>query len=144
MMSDVTQHNPDMLRYVREDAQLSVQDMAARLQVHPDTIRAWESGVPIPQPMMKRWAAETRRSINVFFLVKRPDFVHVPETIADLEKCLREWPPETSLEWLCNEQKAWRVVVSAQPRHRAERIVIDVMTAPPPEVTHDDRPCRYA
>ena len=61
--------NKDVLRWARERAGLSVEDVAARLKKEADTLAAWEEGTDTPTFRQLEKLAETiyQRPIALFF-----------------------------------------------------------------------------
>ncbi|MBD3175143.1 MAG: ImmA/IrrE family metallo-endopeptidase [Armatimonadia bacterium] len=78
--------NPDLLRWAREAADLTAEEMARHLRVHPDAVAAWEAGETGPTfRQLEKYAAKTQRSVAVFYLPVPPveppppqDFRHLP------------------------------------------------------------------
>ncbi|MDE0103547.1 MAG: XRE family transcriptional regulator [Bryobacterales bacterium] len=82
---------PEMIRWVREDADLSIEDAARKAQVRESAVRDWEAGTSQPTirqlPLLGNAAG---RPLAIFFLAEPPwnftalsDFRSLPGTLAD-------------------------------------------------------------
>jgi len=79
--------NPDVLKWARDTCNLSVEDVAARMNKSPELIEQWESGTDAPTYVqLEKLAYELyRRPIAVFFLPVRP-------AVADIRQSFRTLP----------------------------------------------------
>ncbi len=82
---------PEMIRWVREDAGLSIEDAARKAQVRESAVRSWEAGTRQPTIRQLRLLGNAaRRPLAIFFLAEPPwkftaltDFRSLPGTLAD-------------------------------------------------------------
>jgi Zn-dependent peptidase ImmA (M78 family)/transcriptional regulator with XRE-family HTH domain len=65
--------DPDLIRWARESAGLSVPEVAKRVGVQRDKIEEWESTLGLPTPrQLERLADAVKRPVAAFFLPGRP------------------------------------------------------------------------
>jgi Zn-dependent peptidase ImmA (M78 family) len=70
---------PDILRWARDTAGLSVDEAAHSLQTHPERVQAWEDGDEHPSmAQLRRMATTYRRLLSDFYLPKAPDEASLP------------------------------------------------------------------
>jgi hypothetical protein len=70
---------PDILRWARDTAGLSVDEAAHSLQTHPERVQAWEGGEEHPSmAQLRRMATTYRRLLSDFYLPKAPDEAPLP------------------------------------------------------------------
>lgn len=70
---------PDILRWARDAAGLSVDEAAHSLQTHPEKVQAWEEGEEHPSmAQLRRMATTYRRLLSDFYLPKAPDEAPLP------------------------------------------------------------------
>ncbi len=70
---------PDILRWARASAGLSVDEAARSLQTQPDRVQAWEDGDEHPSmAQLRRMATAYRRLLSDFYLPKAPDEALLP------------------------------------------------------------------
>lgn len=82
--------NPEMIRWVRENAGLSIEDAARKAQVRRSAVRSWESGTRQPTIRQLRLLGNAaRRPLAIFYLSEPPwnftaltDFRSLPGTPA--------------------------------------------------------------
>lgn len=82
--------NPDVLRWARDNAGLSVDDAAKKAAVKPAKLAAWETGEDFPSiPQLRKLARVYRRPIALFYLSKPPrtfkpmhDYRRMPGVVA--------------------------------------------------------------
>ncbi|MFO0759539.1 MAG: ImmA/IrrE family metallo-endopeptidase [Byssovorax sp.] len=73
-MSDGAPINPSMLRWARERSGYSIQDVADRLRIKPETVTNWELGeAEITYGRVDALAAFYRRRSAVFYLTEPPE-----------------------------------------------------------------------
>ena len=74
MVARITAVNPELLRWARERAGLSIDDVAARLKKQSEAIEAWESGETAPTyRQLEKLAYELyKRPLAVFFFASPP------------------------------------------------------------------------
>lgn len=85
--------NPDVLRWARDNAGLSVDDAAKKASVKPEKLAAWETGEGRPSiPQLRKLARVYRRPIALFYLSKPPrtfkpmhDYRRLPGVVAGHE-----------------------------------------------------------
>lgn len=85
--------NPEVLRWARESAGLSVDDAAKKATVKPEKLAAWEAGDDRPSiPQLRKLARVFRRPIALFYLSKPPrtfkpmhDYRRLPGVVAGHE-----------------------------------------------------------
>lgn len=64
---------PDILKWARSSAGLSVDEAAHSLQTKPEKVDAWESGAESPSmPQLRKMAATYRRLLSDFYLPEPP------------------------------------------------------------------------
>ncbi len=81
---------PDILRWARDTAGLSVDEAAHSLQTRPEKVQAWEDGEEHPSmAQLRRMATTYRRLLSDFYLPRRPeddplphDFRRLPGEVA--------------------------------------------------------------
>ena len=81
---------PDILRWARDTAGLSVDEAAHSLQTRPERVQAWEDGEEHPSmAQLRRMATTYRRLLSDFYLPRRPeddplphDFRRLPGEVA--------------------------------------------------------------
>jgi Zn-dependent peptidase ImmA (M78 family)/transcriptional regulator with XRE-family HTH domain len=81
---------PDILRWARDTAGLSVDEAAHSLQTQPERVQAWEDGAAHPSmAQLRRMATTYRRLLSDFYLPRRPeddplphDFRRLPGEVA--------------------------------------------------------------
>jgi Zn-dependent peptidase ImmA (M78 family) len=81
---------PDILRWARDAAGLSVDEAAHSLQTQPEKVQAWEEGATHPSmAQLRRMAAAYRRLLSDFYLPRPPendplphDFRRLPGEVA--------------------------------------------------------------
>ena len=89
-MSKRTPVNPDVLRWARETAGMSAEDLAKKLNQKETTIKDWESGKGRPRyAQLEKLAKRVRRPVAVFYFPEPP-----PE--ASLTEQFRSLPPEAT------------------------------------------------
>jgi Zn-dependent peptidase ImmA (M78 family)/transcriptional regulator with XRE-family HTH domain len=92
---------PDVLRWARQTIGLSIDDVAERLNRHPNEIANWETGESAPTyPQLEKLAYQVyKRPLAVFFLPTPPEEI-VPasefRTLPDTD--LKELTPDTHLQ----------------------------------------------
>ena len=65
---------PSMLKWAREAAGLSIEDVAEAERMHSATLQEWEQGVRLPTyAQLEKLAARYKRPMMVFFLESPPD-----------------------------------------------------------------------
>src|ERR1700722_2151491 len=65
---------PDILRWARVTAGLSVDEAARSLHTRPENVQAWEEGEERPSmAQLRRMATSYRRLLSDFYLPKAPD-----------------------------------------------------------------------
>jgi Zn-dependent peptidase ImmA (M78 family) len=70
---------PDILRWARDTAGLSVDEAAHSLQTRPEKVQAWEEGEAHPSmAQLRRMATTYRRLLSDFYLPKAPDEAPLP------------------------------------------------------------------
>jgi Zn-dependent peptidase ImmA (M78 family) len=70
---------PDILRWARDTAGLSVDEAARSLQTNPEKVQAWEDGDGHPSmAQLRRMATTYRRLLSDFYLPKAPDEAPLP------------------------------------------------------------------
>jgi Zn-dependent peptidase ImmA (M78 family) len=84
--------NPDILRWARETAGMSLEEAAGALQVKPERLAALEAGTVDPsRSVLLRMSKQYRRSLLTFYL-------SAPPRRGDRGQDFRTLPPERSIE----------------------------------------------
>ncbi len=93
--------NPGVLKWARESAHISVEEVARRLKVKPETIRIWESGKAYPTiRQMETCTTLFRRPLAVFFLPEPPKDFH---TLRDFRKKDNQAPYSRALTFIIRD-----------------------------------------
>ncbi len=100
---------PDILRWARATAGLSVEEAASSLQTKPEKVQAWEEGGEHPSmSQLRRMAAAYRRLLSDFYLPKPPEEEPLPHDF-------RRLPGEVAFRY----SKALRYQLRAARQRRA-------------------------
>ncbi|OQY99683.1 MAG: hypothetical protein B6D41_01245 [Chloroflexi bacterium UTCFX4] len=98
--------NPAVLRWARTSAGWSIEEIAEKLKIKPDTYKLWESGEIRPTlANLKKLAEYFKRPLAVFFLPEPP---HDPPLPTDFRKLFGE-PSSLSKESLLAVRRARRL-----------------------------------
>jgi len=93
--------NPEVLKWARESAHMSVEEVARRLKVKPEKIRMWESGEAYPTiRQMETCTTLFRRPLAVFFLPEPPKDFH---TLRDFRKRDNQAPYSRALTFIIRD-----------------------------------------
>ena len=107
-MAQRAQINPEVLKWARESAHISVEEVARRLKVKPEKIRMWESGKAYPTiRQMETCTTLFRRPLAVFFLPEPPKDFH---TLRDFRKKDKQAPYSRALTFIIRDilqRQAW-------------------------------------
>lgn len=77
--------NPEVLTWARETVGFSEDDLAAKLKVEADTVRAWEGGNERPSiAKLKQIANTLKRPMAVFYLPTKPEDMRPPKDFRGL------------------------------------------------------------
>ena len=95
--------NPEVVRWARETAGLSIDDVVARIdrkRVNADTVAGWEDGSKSPTyPQLERLAYEIyKRPLAIFFFPEPPEETSPRQSFRTLPDCeLEQMPPRIRL-----------------------------------------------
>jgi Zn-dependent peptidase ImmA (M78 family) len=93
--------NPDILKWARESAHMSVEEVALCLKVKTDRIEKWESGEAYPTiRQMETFTMLFRRPLAVFFLPEPPKDFH---TLRDFRKKDKQAPYSRALIFIIRD-----------------------------------------
>jgi hypothetical protein len=130
--------NPAVLKWARESAGISVQQMVqwlceASYQAEiagkksydlfatEDDVKCFEDGSEhITIDQLEEWARLTRRPLSTFYLPEVPDVTDYPQTVGELVNELMAFTGDTAITWLHNDSPVWRVVVRDDSREGCE------------------------
>ena len=90
--------NPQILKWAREEAGYSVDDVAGYLKTTPESIKEWEKeGTAVRYTYLSKIARYYKRQVAVFFLKDVPKRTNKPKDYRNLSKTDRTVSPEVML-----------------------------------------------